>query len=67
MKQPKIDFTKYSIEDLKSTIQDIENYLYEYDDGHVYVCVFLRYGTRGEEAFSTWHIPEKYSEEYNGD
>ena len=65
MKQ--IDFTKYSAEELKRLILDIENHLYEMNDGYVYICIFRQYGRVWEHTYSNLHIPEKYAEEFNGD
>lgn len=63
----KIDFNKYTVEQLKNLISEIENYMYDIDDGHIYICKFAQYGSNWSHTFTNLHIPEKYADDFNGD
>lgn len=62
-----IDFSKYTPNQLKQITIDIENYLYELDDGYVYICQFAQYGSHWSHTFTNLHIPEQYANDFNGD
>ena len=63
----KIDFSKYTVEQLKNFISEIENFMYDIDDGHIYICEFARYGSHWTHTFTNLNIPEQYADDFNGD
>jgi hypothetical protein len=63
----KIDISKLSIEELKYLRSDINNMIYNMDDGFVYHCTVRSYGSQWTETFSNFHAALELLNEFNGD
>jgi hypothetical protein len=48
-----IDFTKYSIEELRELENKISHYIFTREDGFIYICRVRLYGSVWEQIFSS--------------
>lgn len=62
-----MDLTKLSIDELISLRNKIENLIYSYDDGYLYICRVRHFNSVWEERPKSLHSLRELCGEYNGD
>lgn len=61
-----LDLTQYTIEELITLKNKIDDHIYSYVDGFTYICNVRSYGRTWTERVSNTHILQKLSDRYNG-
>lgn len=61
-----IDFTEYSIEELRELQNKIGNYIYNLNDGFVYICEVRSHGNNRKRVLTNECAVNDLCEEYNG-
>ena len=61
-----LDLTKHSIEDLVSLKNEIENHLYFYVDGYLYICNVRSYGRQWKQSVNNLHSLQELCNQYDG-
>jgi len=61
-----LDLTKYSIEDLVSLKNEINNHLHFYVDGYLYICNVRSYGRQWKQNVNNLHSLQELCNQYDG-
>lgn len=61
-----IDFTKYSVEELRELQNSIGNYLHDMNDGFIYICEVRSYGNRWKNVLTNELSVNDLCVEYDG-
>jgi hypothetical protein len=62
-----IDLTKLTFDEIVSLRNKINNYLYNYEDGYLYICKVHSFGRHWDEYVSNAFTLEELCNKYNGD
>jgi hypothetical protein len=62
-----IDLTKLTFDEIVSLRNKINNYLYKYEDGYLYICKVHSFGRHWDEYVSNAFTLEELCNRYNGD
>lgn len=62
-----MELNHLTIEELVELKNQIDNYLYSYEDGYFYICKVRSYGRNWDEHISNYHSLQQLCYEYNGD
>lgn len=63
---PDIDFTKYSVEELRELRNRIGHYLHDMNDGFIYICEVRSYGNRWKNILTNEFAVNDLCIEYDG-
>jgi hypothetical protein len=63
---PDIDFTKYSVEELRELQNRIGHYLHDMNDGFIYICEVRSYGNRWKNVLTNELAVNDLCVEYDG-
>ena len=61
-----MDFTKYSVEELRELQNKIGNYLHDMNDGFVYICNIRSYGNNWKNVLTNERAVNDLCEQYDG-
>lgn len=61
-----LNLTKYSIEDLVSLKNEINNHLHFYVDGYLYICNVRSYGRQWKQNVNNLHSLQELCNQYDG-
>ena len=61
-----MDFTKYSVEELRELQNKIGNYLHDMNDGFIYICEVRSYGNRWKSVLTNELAVNDVCLEYDG-
>ena len=61
-----MDFTKYSVEELRELQNKIGNYIHNLNDGFVYICRVRSYGNRWKNVLTNERAVNDLCEQYDG-
>jgi hypothetical protein len=61
-----IDFTKYSVEELRELQNKISNYIHNLNDGFIYICEVRSYGNNWKDMLTNERVVNDLCEQYDG-
>lgn len=67
MKLEEINIDKLNIKELKELHERVGQAIYQWDDGHIYICEISSFGTTFQEVHTNFEMVEELSWKYNGD
>lgn len=62
-----IDFTQYTMDQLIELKNKIDNHIYNYEDGFLYICKVHSYGRKWDEFIHNSYELQSLCDRYNGD
>ena len=62
-----IDFTQYTMDQLIELKNKIDNHIYNYEDGFLYICKVYSYGRKWDEFIHNSYELQSLCDRYNGD
>lgn len=61
-----LDLTKYTVEELHTLKNEIDNHVHSYRDGYVYICKIRSYGRNWTERMSNTYTLQELCYKYDG-